>query len=223
MATRSPIVSDETLIKTVQQQCEIRGWPVVPTSTVSDAEPITIEQQQVHNRLEELAEEGKIRKIEVGSNWKVWWVPKDQEKDVGFSNAINWDNVNGADIPKATIEEHPDYHTPTFWEEWESKATTVLDFAVLALVVGVPIYVLNELNVSYVRENLQLVGGVSLLGGLFFAVVGAAVSGGAKLGRLLQRYGAGKAVEVTKDRLRDFIARRTNYRIVRVNEDEGEE
>jgi hypothetical protein len=180
MATGRRVHTDKEILEAVQQQCELQGQPVVPTGDVSDAEIIEVKHQTVHDHLKKLHKEGKVGKIEFGKKWKLWWVPNDEKVEVDFSD-INWEVINGEDIPREKIEEHPDYHTPTYWESVQNSANTVLNAAIWGFFIGLLIYLTREANIPFVGADseriIEFIGAFSLVGGVLFGVLALVVIG----------------------------------------------
>ena len=73
MAGRPPDVSDETIVEAMRDLLDPVSNPVLDTSEVADALPIG--RKGASQRLEALAEEGRIKTKMVG-NSRAWWLPE---------------------------------------------------------------------------------------------------------------------------------------------------
>lgn len=184
-------VSDEELIEAVQRECLTRGVPVVPTRQVAKAEGVNIQQQQVSRRLESLADDQRINSISVGRG-AVYWVPEDGREakgQVDFS-FVDWDTINPdpEEIPEEILEEHPNFHDPSYWEEVEESANSTIGVAGLAAIAGVILLILVNIDLPFIEfsPELRAAGQVAVGGGFVFIAIGFGLLGLAKLGQRIE-------------------------------------
>jgi len=184
-------VSDEELIEAVRRECLTRGVPVVPTRQVAKAEGVNIQQQQVSRRLESLADDQRINSISVGRG-AVYWVPEDEREakgQVDFS-FVDWDTINPdpEEIPEEILEEHPNFHDPSYWEEVEESANSTIGVAGLAAIAGVILLILVNIDLPFIEfsSELQAAGQVAVGGGFVFIAIGFGLLGLAKLGQRIE-------------------------------------
>lgn len=166
-------VPDEDLIKAVRERCKFEGKPVVKTAEVANAESIHITPQRVHDRLKRLHEENRVGRIKVGRG-SVWWVPEEVDVDVDFSS-INWEEIDGSNIPPDTIEEHPEYHANTYWEDKAELARSGINIFGTAILFGILAFLTRDWDIPFVGESheeiIELIGAISLFAGLIFGVL----------------------------------------------------
>lgn len=219
---RPPEISGEELTEVIHQECKLNDAPVVPTKWIAQAEGVPIERQAVLNRLENLHEEGRVGKIEIGGQGKVWWVPEDEAVDVDFSK-LNWENLDIEEIPFEALQEHPEVQEPTFWESWEQKAGSIFEFVMVALVAGILTYATRNTDIPLLssgQESLvETLGALALVAGIMFGVLGIAIVLISKIGQILVDHGAHEVLSVGWLRFRKWLSSSTGYRIEKVSED----
>ena len=72
-----PMVSDERLLELVDNCEEVVGRPVITATEIANR--VDIARQNVHRRLEQLRDDGRVRKHKPGQS-AIWWSESDDRR-----------------------------------------------------------------------------------------------------------------------------------------------
>lgn len=207
---RPPDVTDEQLIEAVRAACERPNLPVASTGSVADIEWVTIDQDSVKRRLDEIEEEsGEVTGFDTGGAF-VWWVP-DEDEDRGTidPSTIYWQNVDPEDIPTEIIDQHPEFSIPSRAEKLKQTGSTVIGPASITLIFGTGILFVQEYTDELVSQGseLELVGILAFLGGIIFVFIGIAIALIGKAGMMVEGHP-----------LTEKVNRRTNQLLAEISD-----
>lgn len=221
MGGRKPKVSDEELLKIIQEQCALRGVPVVPTRVVAEADRVPITHQAVFSRLKQLHEEERIGRIEAQENrTSVWWVPEDEETDTDLST-IAWENVPIEKIPEEEIRDHPAFEEQTYWENRREKAISRVNTGAWGLLIGSLIFTLPGLPLipASIWQQLELFAAVALVGGIGLCLIAAGEVLIVRVGQMFVDKGYDETVVEARSGVVGWITSKIGYRIVPVSQE----
>lgn len=211
--TRPPTHTNEEILEAVQKACRAHNAPVAKTEWVADR--LEIKQEQTANNLDDLAGEGRIRKIGI-SRGSVWWVPEEESVAIRASDlsteAEDWDFVVpealSEDVVERIVESHPEVDSPSQWEQRKSDGQLIARVAVPVSVVGLGLLFINDTtNLISLGTTASAFLVIIMFGGLIFMMLGIGVMTLAWAGGRVSDTKTGERLSQRIESAKQFIGR----------------
>lgn len=165
-------VSDSELINAVEEQCRLRGTPVVPTKTVAESNHVNVTKQTIKRRLDDIEE---VNSIKVGRG-KVWWVPEENARgDIDLS-AVYLEELEPEDVPTELVLEHP-RGEHTGWFAWANRGVETARLSIMVFLAGFLLYLLR--NLQALPEGVIFLAQLGIIGGFAMVIISLVVAIGA--------------------------------------------